>query len=401
MKCDPRGRSRLQFDRLELRWRKRSTRSPPSEGTDGHEDGPAPRCVRASLLSTDYRTIDRVTGPLIFVEDVERRLQRDGRDRDARRASGRARSWIRGDVGVIQVFEGDAWASTSTRPACASSARSPSSTSRPRCSAGCSTASASRSDGGPPIIARDPARHHRARRSTRTSREKPADFIQTGISTIDGQQHAGPRPEAPDLLRLRAFPPTSSRRRSSARRSSATPARSSPSCSPRWASRARGDLLPQPVRDDRRARARRLLPEPRRRPDRRAAPHAALRAHRRRVPGVRAATCRSSCVLTDMTNYCEALREVSTAREEVPGRRGYPGLHVHRPRDDLRARRPHQGPQGLGHPAPDPHDAGRRHHASDPRPHRLHHRGADRALAGSSTAEGSTRRSTCCRASPD
>ena len=30
-------------------------------------------------------------------------------------------------------------------------------------------------------------------------------------------------------------------------------------------------------------------------------------------------------VLTDMTNYCEALREVSAAREEMPGRRGYPG----------------------------------------------------------------------------
>ena len=30
-------------------------------------------------------------------------------------------------------------------------------------------------------------------------------------------------------------------------------------------------------------------------------------------------------ILTDMTNYCEALREVSTAREEIPGRRGYPG----------------------------------------------------------------------------
>jgi V/A-type H+-transporting ATPase subunit B len=26
-----------------------------------------------------------------------------------------------------------------------------------------------------------------------------------------------------------------------------------------------------------------------------------------------------------MTNYCDALREVSTAREELPGRRGYPG----------------------------------------------------------------------------
>ncbi len=30
-------------------------------------------------------------------------------------------------------------------------------------------------------------------------------------------------------------------------------------------------------------------------------------------------------ILTDMTNYCEALREISTAREEVPGRGGYPG----------------------------------------------------------------------------
>ncbi|MEM2123743.1 MAG: V-type ATP synthase subunit B [Methanolinea sp.] len=30
-------------------------------------------------------------------------------------------------------------------------------------------------------------------------------------------------------------------------------------------------------------------------------------------------------VLTDLTNYCEALREISAAREEVPGRRGYPG----------------------------------------------------------------------------
>jgi V/A-type H+-transporting ATPase subunit B len=29
-------------------------------------------------------------------------------------------------------------------------------------------------------------------------------------------------------------------------------------------------------------------------------------------------------ILTDMTNYCEALREIGTAHEEVPGRRGYP-----------------------------------------------------------------------------
>lgn len=30
-------------------------------------------------------------------------------------------------------------------------------------------------------------------------------------------------------------------------------------------------------------------------------------------------------VLTDMTNYCEALREISTSREEIPSRKGYPG----------------------------------------------------------------------------
>lgn len=30
-------------------------------------------------------------------------------------------------------------------------------------------------------------------------------------------------------------------------------------------------------------------------------------------------------LITDMLNYCDALREVATAREELPGRRGYPG----------------------------------------------------------------------------
>jgi V/A-type H+-transporting ATPase subunit B len=30
-------------------------------------------------------------------------------------------------------------------------------------------------------------------------------------------------------------------------------------------------------------------------------------------------------VIADMTHYCEALREIATARQEIPGRRGYPG----------------------------------------------------------------------------
>jgi len=38
-------------------------------------------------------------------------------------------------------------------------------------------------------------------------------------------------------------------------------------------------------------------------------------AHRRQV----------LTILTDMTNYCEALREVGASRGEIPGRRGYPG----------------------------------------------------------------------------
>src|SRR5699024_8631894 len=30
-------------------------------------------------------------------------------------------------------------------------------------------------------------------------------------------------------------------------------------------------------------------------------------------------------IITDITNYAEALREISAAKKEVPGRRGYPG----------------------------------------------------------------------------
>ncbi len=30
-------------------------------------------------------------------------------------------------------------------------------------------------------------------------------------------------------------------------------------------------------------------------------------------------------ILTDITNYCEALREIAAARKEIPGRRGSPG----------------------------------------------------------------------------
>ena len=42
-------------------------------------------------------------------------------------------------------------------------------------------------------------------------------------------------------------------------------------------------------------------------------------------------------IMTDITNYAEALREISAAKKEVPGRRGYPGYlytHLTMPEDD-------------------------------------------------------------------
>ena len=43
-------------------------------------------------------------------------------------------------------------------------------------------------------------------------------------------------------------------------------------------------------------------------------------------------------ILTDMTNYAEALREISAAREEVPWQKGLPRVPLYRPCKQLRAR---------------------------------------------------------------
>ena len=42
-------------------------------------------------------------------------------------------------------------------------------------------------------------------------------------------------------------------------------------------------------------------------------------------------------IMTDMTSYCEALREFSSSKGEIPGRKGYPGLSVLRPGLSVRA----------------------------------------------------------------
>ena len=51
-------------------------------------------------------------------------------------------------------------------------------------------------------------------------------------------------------------------------------------------------------------------------------------------------------IATDMSSYADALREVSAAREEVPGRRGYPG-YMYTDLATLYERRPRRRPHGL------------------------------------------------------
>ena len=87
-------------------------------------------------------------------------------------------------------------------------------------------------------------------------------------------------------------------------------------------------------------------------------------------------------VMADMTSYCEALREVSAARGEIPARRAYPG-YLYSDLASLYERCGRiRGMPGsvtvvpvLTMPAGDITHPG-------PRPHRVHHRGPDRAVRG-------------------
>ena len=84
-------------------------------------------------------------------------------------------------------------------------------------------------------------------------------------------------------------------------------------------------------------------------------------------------------ILTDMTSYAEAMREVSSSKGEIPSRKGFPGylysdLASIYERAGIVAGRP-----GLRDPDSHSDHAKRRHHPPDPGPDRVHHGGADRA----------------------
>ena len=82
-------------------------------------------------------------------------------------------------------------------------------------------------------------------------------------------------------------------------------------------------------------------------------------------------------ILTDITNYADALREVSAARKEGARPPWISGLYVYGPRVPVRARRPAKGQERQHHYDTHFDHARGRQNPPDPRPDGLYHRGAD------------------------
>ncbi|MCL4554927.1 MAG: V-type ATP synthase subunit B [Actinobacteria bacterium] len=279
--------------------------------------------TKLSLVSTDYRTISYVTGPLLFVNSVQNVAYNEMvsiKMPDDSRRTGQVLE-ISGDIAVIQVFEGTQGVDVSATEIrfleeVAKIDVSPDLLGRVLNGTGVPI------DGGAPIIP-EARLDITGAPINPYSREKPADFIETGISAIDGLN---------TLVRGQKLPIFSG---------SGLPANELAAQVIRQAKVKSGEefaivfgamgithreasyfmsqfektgalervVFFQNLADD--PTVERLL-----------TPKCALTvaeylAFEKDMQVL--------VVLSDMTNYCEALREVSTAREEVPGRRGFPG----------------------------------------------------------------------------
>ena len=278
---------------------------------------------KRSLVSTDYRTISYVTGPLVFVRNVHDVAYNEMvgiRMPDGKRRSGQVLE-VAGDTAVVQIFEGTQGIDVDATEIrfleeVARIAVSPDLLGRVLNGVGDPI------DGGAPIIPEErlditgsPINPY--------SRQKPADFIETGMSAIDGLN---------TLVRGQKLPIFSG---------SGLPANELAAQIIRQARVVGGEefaivfgamgithreaaffmnqfettgalervVFFMNLADD--PTVERLL-----------TPRCALTVAESLAFEK---DMQVLVVLTDMTNYCEALREVSTAREEVPGRRGYPG----------------------------------------------------------------------------
>jgi V/A-type H+/Na+-transporting ATPase subunit B len=276
------------------------------------------------LLTREYKTVSQVIGPLIFVEAVQNvtyGAMVDIYPPDGGRRSGQVIE-VSDEYAVIQVFEETTGVDINRTVITFSEQSARLSVSKDMLGR-TFDGSGKPIDGLPPVISED---HLPISGSpiNPVSRKRPEDFIQTGISTIDclntlvrGQKlpifsGAGlPANEVASLLVKNA------------KVQAETEEFAIVFCGIGISHREASFFLKrfeEAVSRDRLVIFLNLASDPT--VERLLAPRAALTTaeylaftHNMHV----------LVILTDMTNYCEALRQVATAREEIPGRRGYPG----------------------------------------------------------------------------
>jgi V/A-type H+-transporting ATPase subunit B len=276
------------------------------------------------LYTTEHRTVSYVSGPLLIAERAEQVAYDElvevvGPDGHVRR--GRVLE-IEGDRMVIQVLGGTRGldvASTTVlaRARAARMAVGPDLVGRVLDGMG------SPIDGGPPLLP-DGERDLNGLPVNPVARTHPSEFIETGISAIDGMHTLVRGQKLPVFsgyglpgLELAVRIAEGARVRSSDEgfvvvfAAIGVTDRESAFLRSRFAD---GAALERSVVFINRAE------EPA--AERLSCPRAALTAaeHLAFERGLHVLV-----VLVDMTNYCEALRESAAARDEVPGRRGYPG----------------------------------------------------------------------------
>jgi len=279
--------------------------------------------MNINIKTREYTTVSEVTGPLIIVEGIEGVSY--GEIADIETPSGESRRGqvleVREGLAVVQVFEGTSNLNTST-----TKVRFTGETAK----LGVSLDMLGRVfggtgkpiDGGPEIIPDKEVDIHGAPMNP-TAREFPAEFIQTGISTIDGMN---------TLVRGQKLPifsgsglPHNELAAQIARQAKVLAEESEFSV----IFVAMGITHEEAnyfMRDFERTGAlervtvfMNLTDDPA--IERIITPRMALTTAEYFAfeKGMHVLV-----ILTDMTNYCEALREISAAREEIPGRRGYP-----------------------------------------------------------------------------
>ncbi|MFR3351146.1 MAG: V-type ATP synthase subunit B [Oscillospiraceae bacterium] len=179
-------------------------------------------------------------------------------------------------------------------------------------------------DGGPAILAEE-HRDINGLPMNPAARAYPQEFIQTGVSAIDGlntlvRGQKLPIFSASGLPHAQLAAQIARQAKVRGTNESRSPSSSPPSASPSRRPTSSFRTFAETGAIDRTV----LFIEPRQRPavERIATPRMALTAAEYLAFEK---DMHVLVILTDITNYAEALREVSAAKKEVPGRRGYPG----------------------------------------------------------------------------